>query len=55
MMWCVEDDRYLDYAAVEEFEDIEQSSEFVEGKSLLHALFPIQLHFNYIVYFIALH
>ena len=53
LVWCIEDDRYFDYAAVEEFEDLEQPSEFVEGKSLMHALFPIQLHFNYTIYFIA--
>jgi hypothetical protein len=33
MMWCVEDDLYVEYATVEDFE---QQREFVEGKSFLH-------------------
>ena len=43
------------FAEVQAFEDVEEfeQQEFVEGKSLMHALFPIQLHFNYIIYFIA--
>jgi hypothetical protein len=36
-MWCVEDDLSMEYAEVEEFQDIEQHQALVEGKSLLHS------------------
>ena len=54
-MWCVENVPFEAFAEGQAFEDIEEfeQQEFVEGKSLMHALFPIQLHFNYIIYFIA--
>jgi hypothetical protein len=57
MMWCVEDDPYVEYAEVEEFQDLEQQQTLVEGKSLLHSwLSYYNMHFNYTIYlFIALH
>jgi hypothetical protein len=36
MMWCVEDGSYVEYAVVEDFQDLEQQQTLVEGKSLLH-------------------
>jgi hypothetical protein len=48
----------VEYAEVEEFQDIEQQHALVEGKSLLHScLSYYNMHFNYtIIYlFIALH
>jgi hypothetical protein len=47
-MWCVEDGSFVQYAGVEDFQDLEQQQTLVEGKSLLH--------FNYTVvyYFYAL-
>jgi hypothetical protein len=57
-MWCKEDDPSVEYAEVEEFQDIEQQHALVEGKSLLHScLSYYNMHFNYtIIYlFIALH
>jgi hypothetical protein len=35
-VWSVEDEPYVEYAEVEEFQDIEQQQALVEGKSLLH-------------------
>jgi hypothetical protein len=57
MMWWVEDDPYVEYIAVEDFQDFKQLQALVEGKSLLHPrLSYYNMHFNYIVYlFIALH
>jgi hypothetical protein len=57
MMWRVEDEPYMDYAEVEEFQDLDQQQALVEGKSLLHSRLPYyNMHFNYTVYlFIALH
>jgi hypothetical protein len=37
MMWCVEDESYVEYAEVEDFQDLEQQQALVEGKSLLHS------------------
>jgi hypothetical protein len=37
MMWCVEDGLYVEYAGVEDFQDLEQKQVLVEGKSLLHS------------------
>jgi hypothetical protein len=37
MMWCVEDGSYVENAAVEDFQDLEQQKTLVEGKSLLHS------------------
>jgi hypothetical protein len=37
MMWCVEEGSYVEYAIVEDFQDLEQQQELVEGKSLLHS------------------
>jgi hypothetical protein len=37
MMWCVENDPYVEYTEVEEFQDLEKQA-LVEGKSLLHSL-----------------
>jgi hypothetical protein len=36
MMWCVKDGSYVEYAGVEDFQDLEQQQALVEGKSLLH-------------------
>jgi hypothetical protein len=36
MMWCIEDGPYVEYAKVEDFQDLEQLQALVEGKSLLH-------------------
>jgi hypothetical protein len=50
MMWCVEDDSYVEYAKVEDFQDLEQQQALVEGKSLLHPhLSYYNVHFNYTV------
>jgi hypothetical protein len=35
-VWSVEDEPYVEYAEVEEFQDIEQQQALVEDKSLLH-------------------
>jgi hypothetical protein len=35
-MWCVEDSSYVEYAGVEDFQDLEQQQVLVEGNSLLH-------------------
>jgi hypothetical protein len=37
MIWCVEDDPYVECAKVEDFQDTEQQQALVEGKSLLHS------------------
>jgi hypothetical protein len=37
MMWCVEDDSFVENAGVEDFQDLEQQQTLVEGKSLLHS------------------
>jgi hypothetical protein len=34
---CVEDGSYVEYAGVEDFQDLEQQQALVEGKSLLHS------------------
>jgi hypothetical protein len=36
-MWCVEDDVYVEYAKVEDFQDLEHQQALVEDKSLLHS------------------
>jgi hypothetical protein len=36
MMWCVEDGSFVDYARIEDFQDLEQQHTLVEGKSLPH-------------------
>jgi hypothetical protein len=36
MMWCVEDGSFVEYAGVEDFQDLELQHTLVEGKSLLH-------------------
>jgi hypothetical protein len=36
-MWCVEYGLYVEYAGVEDFQDLEQQQALVEGKSLLHS------------------
>jgi hypothetical protein len=36
-VWSVEYEQFEDFAAVEDFQDPEQFSELVEGKSLLHS------------------
>jgi hypothetical protein len=41
MMWCVEDGPCVEYAEVEDFQDLEQHHALVEGKSLLHSRYPI--------------
>jgi hypothetical protein len=47
MMW------YVEYAKVEDFQDLEQQQALVEGKSLLHSrLSYYNMHFNYtIIYY----
>jgi hypothetical protein len=57
MMWCVEDGSYVEYAEVEDFQDVEQQQALVEGKSLLHSrLSYTTCNFNYTFYlFITLH
>jgi hypothetical protein len=56
MMWCVEDDPYVEYAGVEDFQDLEQQQALVEGKSLLHScLSYYKMHFNYTVISCCLH
>jgi hypothetical protein len=42
-VWCVENDPFEEFAAVEDLEDFEQQREFVEGKSLLHSPLPITI------------
>jgi hypothetical protein len=37
MVWCVEDGSYVEYAEVEDFQDLELQQALVEGKSLLHS------------------
>jgi hypothetical protein len=37
MMWCVEDGSFVEYAGVEDFQDLEQQQTWVEAKSLLHS------------------
>jgi hypothetical protein len=56
-MWCVEDGSYVEYAEVEDFQDVEQQQALVEGKSLLHSrLSYTTCNFNYTFYlFITLH
>jgi hypothetical protein len=50
MMWCVEDDLYVEYAEVEDFQDLEPQQALVEGKSLLHShLSYYNVHFNYTI------
>jgi hypothetical protein len=44
-MWCVEDNSYVEYAKVEDFQDLEQQQALVEGKSLLHPHFLLQRAF----------
>jgi hypothetical protein len=36
-VWSVEYEQFEDFAAVEEFQDPEQFSELVEGRSFLHS------------------
>jgi hypothetical protein len=36
-VWSVEYEQFEDFAAVEDFQDLEQFPEMVEGKSLLHS------------------
>jgi hypothetical protein len=49
-MWCVEDDSYVEYAKVKDFQDLEQQQALVEDKSLLHPHFSYyNVHFNYTV------
>jgi hypothetical protein len=51
MLWCVEDDPYVEYTEVEDFQDLEQPQALVEGKSLLHSrLSYYNMHFNYNVF-----
>jgi hypothetical protein len=46
----------VEYAEVEDFQDLEQQEALVEGKSLLHPrLSYYNMHFNYIVIYFALH
>jgi hypothetical protein len=55
-MWCIEDDPYVEYAEVEDFQDLEQQQALVEGKSLLHfRLSYYNMHFNYTVFICCLH
>jgi hypothetical protein len=37
-MWCIEDEPYVEYAKVEDFQNLEGQQALVEGKSLLHSL-----------------
>jgi hypothetical protein len=37
-VWSVEYEQFGDFAAVEDFQDLEQQQALVEGKSLLHSL-----------------
>ena len=54
-MCCVEDGSYVEYAEVEDFQDLEQQQALVEGKSLLHSrLSYYNMHFNYIVIYLLL-
>jgi hypothetical protein len=49
-MWCVEDEPYVEYAEVEEFQDLEQQQALVERKSFLHSrLSYYNMHFNYTI------
>jgi hypothetical protein len=36
-VWSVEYEQFGDFAAVEDFQDLEQQQALVEGKSLLHS------------------
>jgi hypothetical protein len=50
-MWYVEDGSYVEYAGVEDFQDLEQQQALVEGKSLLHSrLSYYNMNFNYTVF-----
>jgi hypothetical protein len=40
-MWCVENGSYVEYAGVEDFQDLDQQQALVEDKSLLHPVDPI--------------
>jgi hypothetical protein len=54
-VWSVENEPFCEFIEEEDFEDSEQFSELVEGKSLLHSrLSYTNMHFSYTVYlFIA--
>jgi hypothetical protein len=50
-MWYVEDGPYVEYAEVEDFQDLEQQQALVKGKSLLYFhLSYYNMHFNYSVF-----
>jgi hypothetical protein len=56
MMWCVEDGSYVEYAEVEDFQDLEQHQALVEGKSLLHSqLSYYNMHFNYTIIYLFIY
>jgi hypothetical protein len=38
-MWCAEDEPYVEYAEVDDFQDLEQQQALVEGKFLPHPRF----------------
>jgi hypothetical protein len=45
----------VEYAVVEDFQDLEQQQELEEGKSLLHSrLSYYNMHFNYTVIYLLL-
>jgi hypothetical protein len=55
MLWCVEDEPFEEYTVVEDLQDSELFSEFVEGKSLLHSrLSYYNVHFNYIIIYLLI-
>jgi hypothetical protein len=47
---------FVEYAGVEDFQDLEQQQALVEGKSLLHSRRSYyNMHFNYTVVYYCLH